>query len=27
MGEGTNLKFCTGIEGKGPDTEQIIQNW
>jgi len=21
-GEGTNLKFCTWIEGKGPDTKQ-----
>jgi len=22
MVEGTNLKFCTWIEGKGPDTKQ-----
>jgi len=25
-GEGTNLKFCTWIEGKGLDTTQKIQN-
>ena len=26
-GEGTSLKFCTCIEGKGPDIEQKMQYW